>query len=116
MSSCDSTQNAIVRLIEQGAMGLANGSLPLALYSDDQKVTVVLDLSSSDALKVYLTNTASSVSDMNPINLFQPFVRGNHTQNQNGSGLGLSIVKRIPLIYWSKKIMAEINKLNTYKQ
>jgi BirA family biotin operon repressor/biotin-[acetyl-CoA-carboxylase] ligase len=37
ISSCDSTQTAIITLIEQGAMGLANRSLPLALYTDDQQ-------------------------------------------------------------------------------
>lgn len=84
-----------------------------ALYSDDQKVTVVLDLSSSDGLKVHLINTASSVSDMNPIDLFQPFVRGNHTQNQNGSGLGLSIVKRI-MDYHNAEINYEIQNNKTH--
>ncbi|MSP09119.1 MAG: biotin--[acetyl-CoA-carboxylase] ligase [Flavobacteriaceae bacterium] len=86
ISSCDSTQNAIITLIEQGAMGLANGSLPLALYSDDQQngrgqlgndwnsevgknitMTIAFPIKSSQNIDVVQWNKALSVSTLAPI-------------------------------------------------
>ena len=86
ISSCDSTQTAIITLIEQGAMGLANRSLPLALYTDDQQngrgqqgndwnsdvgknitITIAFPLTPSQNLDVVLLNKALSVSILAPI-------------------------------------------------
>ena len=86
ISSCDSTQTAIITLIEQGAMGLVNRSLPLALYTDDQQngrgqqgndwnsdvgknitITIAFPLTPSQNLDVVLLNKALSVSILSPI-------------------------------------------------
>ena len=86
ISSCDSTQTAIITLIEQGAMGLANRSLPLALYTDDQQngrgqqgndwnsdvgknitITIAFPLTPSQNIDVVLLNKALSVSILAPI-------------------------------------------------
>ena len=86
ISSCDSTQTAIITLIEQGAMGLVNRSLPLALYTDDQQngrgqqgndwnsdvgknitITIAFPLTPSQNIDVVLLNKALSVSILAPI-------------------------------------------------
>ena len=86
ISSCDSTQTAIITLIEQGAMGLANRSLPLALYTDDQQngrgqqgndwnsdvgknitLTIAFPLTPSQNIDVVQLNKALSVSILAPI-------------------------------------------------
>ncbi|MCR5798690.1 MAG: HAMP domain-containing histidine kinase, partial [Lachnospiraceae bacterium] len=43
-----------------------------------------------------VSNTVSTLPDMNPEELFKPFVKGDESRsNENGSGLGLSIAKNI---------------------
>jgi BirA family biotin operon repressor/biotin-[acetyl-CoA-carboxylase] ligase len=86
ISSCDSTQTAIITLIEQGAMGLANRFLPLALYTDDQQngkgqrgnlwngetdkniaMTLAFPILSTQNIDLVLLNKALSVGVLRPL-------------------------------------------------
>lgn len=89
ISRCESTQSAIVQLIEQGVMGLGNRSLPIAIFSDDQRngkgqqgkkwttevgknvtVTIALPLDGWKNIDVVLLNKALSVCTLKPIQNF----------------------------------------------
>ena len=68
------------------------------LYADNRKVIVQIERASPDLpLQILLTNSgAPLVASQNTTeSIFESFVRGSNAQHISGSGLGLSIVKRI---------------------
>lgn len=63
-------------------------------YSSDHKAEITVD-EKDGALIVHVSNHSDHKVEEDPGNYMKPFVRGNHGYAISGSGLGLSIVKRI---------------------
>ncbi len=72
-------------------------------YSSDHCATVLLEHVTDDHLTLTISNLGEQLSETETGILFQPFTRGTNARKTNGSGLGLSIVKRI-LDYHGAKI------------
>ena len=67
----------------------------ICLYSDNQQVMLRIEQANEKMpLQLFFENTGQTTG-LNPIKIFEPFVRGNHQSQVAGSGLGLRIVKRI---------------------
>ncbi len=64
-------------------------------YSYDHTAMVVLEQPSSRELQITVKNEGDRLPTAETATLFQPFTRGTNARKTNGSGLGLSIVKRI---------------------
>ncbi|GHB65270.1 HAMP domain-containing sensor histidine kinase [Persicitalea jodogahamensis] len=64
-------------------------------YSPDNCATVLLEQTSADHLTLTVSNSGELLGEAETGTLFQPFTRGANARKTNGSGLGLSIVKRI---------------------
>lgn len=64
-------------------------------YSSDKTATVLLEQTTGDRLTLTISNVGSLLSETEIRTLFEPFARGTNARKLNGSGLGLSIVKRI---------------------
>ncbi|UZU00138.1 ATP-binding protein [Chryseobacterium fluminis] len=73
-----------------------------AVYSDDTGVDVLIT-ETNDCLTVDVISHGTTIPAEEQAKLFEAFMRGNHSQNISGSGLGLRIVKRI-LEYHGAKI------------
>ena len=64
-------------------------------YSADKTATVLLQQTTEDQLTLTISNLGDLLSETEKGTLFEPFSRGINARKSNGSGLGLSIVKRI---------------------
>ena len=64
-------------------------------YSSDKTATVVLHQVQEDQLTLIISNLGDPLTTTETDKLFQPFTRGTNARQSSGSGLGLSIVKRI---------------------
>lgn len=66
-------------------------------YSSDKTATVVVEQTSANLLRLTISNRGEILTEPEKIDIFQPFARGTNARRTNGSGsgLGLSIVKRI---------------------
>lgn len=64
------------------------------LYADNNTAKVTID-TSSERLCIRIFNRGEIISDIEQQKIFQPFMRGKGSISKQGSGLGLSIVKRI---------------------
>ncbi|AZA80822.1 two-component sensor histidine kinase [Chryseobacterium lactis] len=65
-----------------------------AIYSDNTEVKVLIT-ETNEHLAVEVISHGDTISQEEQPKLFEAFMRGTNTQNINGSGLGLRIVKRI---------------------
>lgn len=63
-------------------------------YSSDHKAEITVDEKAGELI-VRVSNFSEHKVEEDPMNYMKPFVRGNHGNVVSGSGLGLSIVKRI---------------------
>ncbi|MBC7523810.1 MAG: HAMP domain-containing histidine kinase [Flavobacterium sp.] len=66
-----------------------------SLYSTDSKANVTITQSKSSAVSVSISNSGKIISEEEQAKIFEPFMRGENSVKVQGSGLGLSIVKRI---------------------
>ncbi len=82
-------------LIKQAFMNLITNAVQ---YSDD-KVIQISFMSNPKYIKVDITNTGKTLSTEEQKFLFSRFFRGKNAQKQNGSGLGLSLAKKILSIH-----------------
>lgn len=64
-------------------------------YSSDKTATVLLEQTIEDRLTLTISNLGELLSETETETLFEPFSRGTNARKFNGSGLGLSIVRRI---------------------
>ncbi|MDQ8750763.1 two-component sensor histidine kinase [Elizabethkingia miricola] len=64
------------------------------LYSDNAEVSVSIHETDNE-LRVTMENNGPVIPDEDRNKLFEAFIRGQNSQNINGSGLGLKIVQRI---------------------
>jgi two-component system, OmpR family, sensor histidine kinase ArlS len=64
------------------------------IYSDDKLIQCMI-YQTSEHICVVISNTGPTPVESDTAILFNTFVRGNNTQGKEGSGVGLSIVKRI---------------------
>ena len=65
-----------------------------ALYSENEEAKIRI-LDNKNILKIEISNSGKTISEEEQSRLFEAFMRGENSQNINGSGLGLRIVKRI---------------------
>lgn len=64
-------------------------------YASNKSATVQLQQISAEKILVKINNEGEPLTEEEEEKLFQPFTRGGNARHINGSGLGLSIVKRI---------------------
>lgn len=64
-------------------------------YSPNRSATVLLEQVTGNHLTLTISNLGEQLTETETSTLFQPFTRGTNSRKTNGSGLGLSIVKRI---------------------
>ncbi|MCT4560912.1 MAG: HAMP domain-containing protein [Crocinitomicaceae bacterium] len=76
-------------------------------YSSDHKAEITVDEKEGELI-VCVSNEADHLVEEDPENYMKPFVRGNHSNIVSGSGLGLSIVKRI-MDFHHAKVDYQIN-------
>lgn len=99
-------------LIKQAFMNLL---LNAVLYSNNQKAEISFD-GSSNALKIYISNTGKTISSDEQKYLFSHFFRGENAQNQQGFGLGLVLSHRIFEIHHAKISYAiDQNSINVFQ-
>lgn len=82
-------------------------------YSDDKLIHCVLFLNREN-VKITITNSGPTPDIKDTSILFNTFTRGSNTQHKAGSGIGLSIVKRI-LQYHNASLEYQIPSKNTNK-
>jgi signal transduction histidine kinase len=84
------------------------------LYSNGKWVTIAI-ATQDEKLTLTISNSGTTLSELEQINLFQPFMRGENAKKTSGLGLGLRIVNRILNTYkYSIHYSAE-NNVNTFK-
>ncbi|MFN3852172.1 MAG: ATP-binding protein [Spirosomataceae bacterium] len=66
-----------------------------ALYSANEKIYVTLLQISSNQIEISIMNKGDIITEAEQAKLFTPFMRGENSKTKNGSGLGLTISKRI---------------------
>src|SRR5690625_2739834 len=89
--------------------------LNAVLYSNNQKAEISFD-GSSNALKIYISNTGKTISSDEQKYLFSHFFRGENAQNQQGFGLGLVLSHRIFEIHHAKISYAiDQNSINVFQ-
>ncbi len=81
------------------------------LYSDNGVVDCCIR-QKTNSIQVIITNTGPVPNVIDTDLLFSAFYRGNNTQNRSGSGIGLSIVKRV-IEYHQANIAFHIVDANT---
>ncbi len=67
-------------------------------YSENKTVTIIID-SQPDAIQIDFVNNGKLLTEQEQQQLFIPFFRGINAQQKKGSGLGLSIVRRIIILH-----------------
>lgn len=75
---------AIMNLVDNGCK-----------YSDDKRVLINLSSQDRKTVQLEFINTGSGIESQNLERIFEPFFRANHDKMVKGSGIGLSLVKRI---------------------
>jgi signal transduction histidine kinase len=65
------------------------------LYSNDKKASVCIKQLRNDTIEISIINAGKTVTIDEQYKIFEPFARGENSIQIQGSGLGLSIVKRI---------------------
>jgi signal transduction histidine kinase len=80
------------------------------LYSDNKSVRCVISQLDNEA-QITITNSGPTPDVEDTSVLFNTFSRGNNTQDKAGSGIGLSIVKRI-LQYHNARVKYNIEAAN----
>ncbi len=65
------------------------------VYSNNSKASIKLNCSSSENLKISISNSGKPVLKDEEKYLFNHFFRGENSRNKNGFGLGLVLTKRI---------------------
>ncbi|RYE18586.1 MAG: HAMP domain-containing protein, partial [Sphingobacteriaceae bacterium] len=81
------------------------------IYSDNRMVDCLIKQRPND-LEIIITNTGPAPDVEDTSTLFNTFYRGSNTQNKSGSGIGLSIVKRV-LQYHQASIVYNVLDTNT---
>jgi signal transduction histidine kinase len=64
-------------------------------FGQDQPVTVSLDFPVGSKMQIKVSDQGIGIPEADVSMIFEPFFRGNNTENIKGSGVGLSLVKRI---------------------
>lgn len=83
------------------------------LYSDNKSVNVSIE-EKDGKLNIHIINSGETITEEEQINLYQPFMRGQNSRNQDGIGLGLRMVDRIVTGYGYKLVYTSKENTNIF--
>lgn len=85
-------EDVIIKAVKEDIITLISNLLDNALkYSDGQDINIIL----SNKAQFVISNKCISLREEIKNNLFEPFIKGNTYKNENSSGLGLYMCKKI---------------------
>jgi signal transduction histidine kinase len=83
-------------------------------YADDKKVTInIRSDAATEKIHVEFVNNGIGIQPEITSRIFDPFVRGMHNKKVKGSGIGLSLVKRIVELHHGGIVVDSVPQKNT---